>query len=360
MKCDRPISTGLGNSLAASVIMAVAVLPTPPAHAAAPARINQLVDNANLSERDRDDIRRYALHWAGTREPDEVDEARAKLIEPLRAIRVGDRFRFEYSRAVVPHLEKVILQGTTHAAVNSLQVVALLGTPEALKVILAHASIDDEDDFGIRLWAARAFPIAVDQGVLPQDKINEALRKLEKAASREAAAAGAADAPLQWLVLQRQFEAIASVKNSVSRDVLAKVLKAVTQAMKKNQHGPSDLMNATYPALMLILNEYLTLDPANRKTVGKSLAPVLCDLCRVAATHWAKAQDNEVARKSYGGAVHISENLLKLIDARIRPDQVRPRTELGGAWRSGDKHRFDLDRDKWSDVLRRPPYVNKH
>ena len=156
----------------------------------------------------------------------EVDEARAKLIEPLRAVRVGKLFRVEYSKAVVPYLEKVILDGSTHAAVNSLQVAALLGTPEALKVILAHASIEDEDDFGIRLWAALAFPIAVEQGVLPQNKINEALRQLEKAASHEAAAAGGADAQYQWLVLQRQFEAIASVENSVSRDVQVKVLKA--------------------------------------------------------------------------------------------------------------------------------------
>ncbi len=367
MKCGRCISTGVPTSLTGLtrstrstrlIIATVTALLTCPAHAAAPARISHLVDNANLSERDRDDIRRYALHWAGGRNPAEVDEARAKLIEPLRAVRVGDLFRFEYSKAVVPHLEKVILDGSTHAAVNSLQVVALLGTPDALKVILAHASIEDEDDFGIRLWAALAFPIAVEQGVLPQNKINEALRRLEKAASREAAASGAADAQYQWLVVLRQFEAIASVRNSVSRDVLVKVLKAVTLAMEKQQ-GPSDLMQATYPALMLILNEYLTLDSANRETVGKSLAPVLCDLCTVAAAHWGNAQVDEAARKSYGGAVHISENLLKLIDARVRPNQMRPRTELGPAWRDRDKNRFERDHNKWRAVLLGPPYVNQ-
>lgn len=364
MKCGRCISTGVATSqttltsLTPLIMAAVTALLTCSAHAAAPARISHLVDNASLSERDRDDIRRYALHWTGSRESAEVDEARAKLIEPLRAVRVGKLFRVEYSKVVVPHLEKVILDGSTHAAVNSLQVVALLGTPEALKVILAHASIEDEDDFGIRLWAALAFPIAVKQGVLPQNKINEALRRLEKAASHEAAAAGAADAQYQWLVLQRQFEAIASVKNSVSRDVQVKVLKAVTLAMEKQQ-GPSDLMQATYPALMLILNQYLTLDPANRETVGKSLAPVLCDLCTVAAAHWGNAQVDDAARKSYGGAVHISENLLKLIDARVRPDQARPRTQLGPAWRNGDKNRFERDHNKWREVLLGSPYVNK-
>ena len=373
MTCHRFIRTGLPAGVIILIAAAVTALLPSPAHAVAPARIGHLVDEAILSERDRDDIRRYAKHWAEQlAEPakpaearsQEVDEARSKLIEPLKAVRVGQPFRSEYSKALVPHLKAVIQKGSTHAAVNSLQIVALLGTPDALKVILAHASRvgregrEGEDDFGIRLWAAIAFPIAVEQGVLSQNKINEALRQLEKAAGHEAAAAGADDAQYLWLVLQRQFEAIASVKSPVSRDVQVKVLKAVTKAMADQQQGPSDLMQATYPALMLILNEYLTLDSANRERIGKSLAPVLCNLCKVAAEHWGEAQDDHAARKSYGGAVHISENLLKLIDARVRPNQVRPRTALGPAWRNGDKNRFDRDRDKWNAVLRGPPYVD--
>ena len=148
------------------------------------------------------------------------------------------------------------------------------------------------------------------------------------------------------------------MKNSVSRELLVKVLKAATLAMEKQQ-SPSDLMQPSYRALILIRNDYLALDRADQEKVGKSLAPVLCDLCTVAGAHWEDAQGDEAAQKLYGGAVQVSENLLKVIDADIRPDQTVPRTELGPAWRNDDKPRFDKDHDKWRSVLMGPAYDKK-
>ncbi len=318
-------------------------------HAAPPSRINHLVDKPQLSEPDRADIRLYAEFWsdrlAGAEGPAVVDEARAKLVDPLRAVRVGDVFRLEYSRSVVPLLGEAARDATPHATINALQVVALLGTPAALEIILSHASVQDEEDFSIRLWAARTFPVAIRQNVLPANDIDRALRQLGDAARREP----------QWLVLRRQFEAIASIDSPLSRDLQVKVLKAAMEAMK-GQEGPSDIMEATYRALFLIRNEYLALPPADKETVGKLLAPVLCDLCTVAAAHWDSAQEDDAARTSYGGAVLVSENLLKLIDARVRPQQSGPRTELGPAWRDRQKGRFDSDHAEWRSLLQRPPY----
>jgi hypothetical protein len=156
-------------------------------------------------------------------------------------------------------------------------------------------------------------------------------------------------------LLRRQFEAISSVKSQTSREVQVKVIKAVTEAMEVRK-GPSDLMQATYRALLLIRNEYIDLPPADQEMMGKSLAPVLCDLCTVAAAHWDNAQKDKNAREAYGGAVHVSENLLKMIDARIRPNQAGPRTELGPAWRNARKEQFANDHDKWRNLLLGPPY----
>ncbi len=328
--------------------------------AAAPARISNLVDKSNLSERDRGDIRQYAEFWGRqlheATAPLDIDEARGKLGDPLRAVRVGEVFRFEYSNAVVVHLDQTVRDGTPHAAVNAMQLLALLGTPASLEVMLAHSSIEQEPDFGIRLWAAIGFPTAVRQNALPNNEINKALRDLGEAAAREArAAVNVGDEDKTRHLLRRQFEAISSVKSQTSREVQIKVLKAVTEAMEGRQ-GPSDLMQVTYRALMLIRNDYLRLPPADAERVGKLLAPVLCDLCTVAAAHWDNAQNDPIARKSYGGAVHVSENLLKMIDARVRPNQARPRTELGPAWRNREKDLFKLDHDKWRTLLMGPPY----
>jgi hypothetical protein len=241
--------------------------------------------------------------------------------------------------------------------VNALQILALLGTPASLDVILAHSSIEQEPDLGIRLWAAIGFPTAVRQNALPNNEINKALRDLGEAAASEARAAvnKRDDDKTRWLLLRRQFEAISSVKSQTSREVQVKVLRAVTEAMD-NRQGPSDLMQATYRALLLMRNEYLDLPAADQERMGKSLAPVLCDLCTVAAAHWDNAQKDKTARESYGGAVHISENLLKMIDARVRPNQTGPRTELGPAWRNARKDQFTNDHDKWRTLLLGPPY----
>ncbi len=342
------------------MLVTVAVTLATATHAAAPARISNLVDKSNLTERDRGDIHQYAEFWGrqlNQAAPTDVDEARGKLGDPLRAVRIGEVFRFEYSDAVVVHLDEVVREGSPHAAVNAMQILALLGTPSSLEVILAHSSIEHEPDFGIRLWAAIGFPIAVRQNALPNNEINKALRELGEAAAREARAAvnKRDDDETRWLLLRRQFEAISSVKSQTSREVQVKVIRSVTEAMD-NQQGPSDLMQATYRGLMLIRNEYLRLPPADQEMMGKSLAPVLCDLCTVAAAHWDRAQKDDIARESYGGAVHVSENLLKMIDARVRPNQTGPRTELGPAWRNDKKGQFTNDHDKWRTLLMGPPY----
>jgi hypothetical protein len=351
------------TSISGSLLVTVAATLATATHAtlaAAPARIGNLVDKSNLTERDRGDIRQYAEFWGrqlNETAPSDVDEARGKLGDPLRAVRVGEVFRFEYSDAVVDHLAKVVKDGSPHAAVNALQILALLGTPASLDVILAHSSIEQEPDFGIRLWVAIGFPTAVRQNALPNNEINKALRDLGEAAASEARAAvnKRDDDETRWLLLRRQFEAISSVKSQTSREVQVKVLRAVTEAMDTRQ-GPSDLMQATYRALLLMRNEYLDLPAADQERMGKSLAPVLCDLCTVAAAHWDNAQKDKTARESYGGAVHISENLLKMIDARVRPNQTGPRTELGPAWRNARKDQFTNDHDKWRTLLLGPPY----
>ncbi|MHC4217010.1 MAG: hypothetical protein ACYSU7_01005 [Planctomycetota bacterium] len=317
--------------------------------AAPPPRITHLADTSTLNEQQRQEIRNYAEYWCNeltAEDPAGVDEARGKLADPLvRPVRIGQTFRFTYADATLPHLEVVIEGSNPQAAVNAMQIAAMLGTPRALEMITRHASLQDEPAFGLRLWAAKTFPIAVGEKVLPPNEIDKALRQFGNAASRE----------LNWLVLRRQFEAIASVKGNVSHDEQVRVLRATTDRMDE-QEGPSDLMQATYPALKLILDEYLELQPDQQESFGKSLGPVLGDLVAVANKHWDSAQDDDVARVTYGGAIHISENLLRLIDDRVRPLSAGPRTELGPAWKNRQKTRFSADHDKWRSVLNEQEY----
>ena len=336
------------RSISAAMVAAAAAVALA-APAAPPRSIKELASEHRFTAQQRADIRGNAESWCakiGSQKPEEVDEARARLFEPLRAVQVTQEFRFEYAQAALPCLVKVVGNGGPHTAVNAMQIVALLGTPQSLEIIVAHLSADDEKRMCVRLSAANGFAPAVRVGIIPENDVNKALRLLEKAAGRE-------EDP--W-VLQRQFEAIASVDSAVSREIQVNVLRSVTSRMQK-QGGPSNLMQATFPALILIRNKYIDLTGEEQKAMGKSLAPVLHDLCTVAQGHWERAQAEDSARISYGGAVNVSENLLKLIDTRVRPAQAGPRSEMWPAWSDRDKARFVNGHDAWGLVLAAPPYA---
>lgn len=331
------------------VSLLVAVTFASSSAAAAPPRISQLADRSNLTEQDLRSIEQFASHWCeqlNDGDPAEVDQARDKLAEPLRAVEVGSVFRMQYTQAALPGLKAAIDDGKPQAAVNAMQILAQLGTPRALEVIVANADEQDQPDFGIRLWAAKSFPLAVSQGTLPQNEINKALRSFGHAAQRED----------NWLVLRRQFEAVASVDGVVSRDVQLDALRQMTERMAEVNPGPSDLMHAAYPALKLVRDEYLRLNAADQKPFGKELAPVLCDVCTVANVHWKNAQADTEAKEIYGGAIHISENLLRLIDPDQRPGQRSPQTQLGPAWNNRNERAFRADHQQWQAVLSKPPY----
>lgn len=320
------------------------------AAAAAPPRINHLTNEPRLSDRDRAAIREYAEYWCDqlmSDDPEKVDEARVRLIEPLRAVQITEVFRFEYSDDALDRLQKVVAGGNPQSAVGAVQVMALLGTPRALEALVELADITKEKRFGVRLWAAKAFPLAVQQGTVPENDVNRALRQLGQAASREE----------DWLILRRQFEAIVSVEGRTSRDVQINVLEATTKRMGQGP-APSDLMQAIYPSLKLLRDEYLQMKTIDQGLFGKALAPALGEVCTVADRHWDQAQASDAARKAYGGAVLISETLLTMIHGTVGGTSVR--TQLGPAWRDRDRGRFNADQNTWQAILRQPPYNGRH
>lgn len=330
------------------VLLAVATAPL--ARAAPPARgITNLANRTFLDLADKNRIHDWARHWSdelAAGDPTEVARARAKLIEPLKAVQVGGVFRLEYANVLLPRLQKIIGGGNPHTAFNATQVVGVVGTDQALEIIVSHCDIADEESLGIRLCAAESFETAVRQGTLTTNDISRGLRRLGKAARREK----------HWLVLRRQFEAISAVDSDVSRDVQLKVLEETTERMSENAPGPSDLMRALYPALKYLRDSYIKLPHPKQAPFGKVLAPVLCKVCTVANRHWEKAQDDPEAKRIYGGAIQISETLLLVIHGRVQPDRNPPRTALDRAWREKDKPRFDLDHVKWQSILAKPPY----
>lgn len=319
------------------------------ATAAPPVRINNLVTRLQFSPQDKGRIQDYADYWCAQLEhadPGEVKSIRQSLLDPLKTPGgVSEVFRLTYSDALLARLEAIVKAEDPLAAYNAIQVIGTLSTPDGLRVLLEHCDVADEPRFGIRLWVAKSLHISVNQDTLRANDVNRALRRLGLAAGRET----------DWLVLRRQFELMAAVNTAVSRDVLLGMLASVTERMTKDGANPNQLIDAVFPALKLIRDQFIALPPNDRQTIGKELAPTLVEICDLARTHWDKAQDSTL-KDAYGGAVFLSESLLTMITQAVGSSRADLRTALGEAWKQRDKPRFEADHRKWQGFVRQPPF----
>ncbi len=317
------------------------------ADAAPPRSITDLAGASSLSDEQKSRVGEYAEYWVGQfgGGPEEVNRARVKLLEPMKAPQVSEFFRLEYGRRLLGRLDGFIGGENPHAAVNAMQVTGFLGTPDALDLILAHCDLQDEKRVDVRLWAAKSLFITVSQPVLGQGDVSRGLRRVAAAASHED----------RWLVLQRQFEAVAAVDTRVARDVQIDLLVTTARRMADSP-GPSDLMRATVHAVQLLRETYMKLPRPEQEGFGAVLAPVLGEVVKVADRHWDPVQGNGDAREIYRKAVEACEGLLNFIDRLERPGGSTPQGQLSASWKNRDARRFREGLSKWQETLKGPPY----
>ncbi len=318
-----------------------------------PRPITGLVGQIALTPQQRDQIRTFAEFYCNqlaTGDIPDADQAKRQLLDPMRAPMVTGDFRSAYSKVLTPCLGGVIDGDNPHAAANAMQLLGFLGTPAALDVLQDHIDSKDEDCFAIRLSAAKAFRMAAEAGRLEANDLNPLLRQFEAACRSET----------DPLVLRRQFEAIASIDSSVARGALLSAVGKKLEELQR-QTEPSPLMEAIYPALVRLRDQYLNLrlGAADQKVFGKDVAHLLCKVFEVGLAHWDKIQSDEQTRteigRSYRGAIRVAESFLKTIDRTVRRAEP-PRTQLGTAWENVDKPRFEAGHEDWHAVLTGPPY----
>jgi hypothetical protein len=200
-----------------------------------------------------------------------------------------------------------------------------------------------------------AVPAAHRSGAVFDHAVNQAARTIGRAAAAET----------DWIALLRQFEALAAVGAALRQKdgagaatvttVQLEALAATIQRLEQSRDGTSDLMRAVHPTLYHLRNTWLN-NPAEQKSLGAQLAPLLGRVFDVATAQWEVAQRNPDLKNVYGGAIKISEDLLALIDRQLRSAGT-PQTASQAAWNSGDKPRFEAERSKWLAVLAGPPYA---
>lgn len=303
---------------------------------------------SDLSDQQLQQVRNWADYWCSrldSDDPEAVQNAREEVLRPLKSLmRASDVFRFAYSKVALPHLKNAIASKHPHAAVNAMIVLPLLGSDRALHLLLEHCDQRNEPRRYIRQRAAAGAKAMLRPDPpfnLSRVAVKNAVRELRNATLNEP----------DWLILRHQFEAMAEVDDPGTREHLVKALGAVVERVALVNGEPSALIEAVYSAVFRLRNRFVMLPLAEQRELGRKLAPVLDRVCEVARIHWVVAQDDPAAKRTYGGAIRVCEEFLKIIDFQVRADGSAPRTQLKRYWDDRNKPRFELDKQRWSEII---------
>lgn len=322
--------------------------------ASEPQSINQLVGvTSQFNTQQRQQIADYATYWASALLADDLEvarNARRRLVEPFGMLGVRRIFRDEYARAAMPELSRVIESGNTFAAINAIQAATEFQHESALAIMRERCG-SREPRWQVRLWASRAIGrIINDAEDIPERTVVAAVRDLSRAGENET----------NWLVLQRQFEAMASIGADESREAQVTVLRATLARIANDPANPSDQMQAVHRALILMRNQILdpTMPSTQLRTLGTQTAPLLGQVLEIGVMHWEAADADESLRAIYSAAMLMSRNLLELIDAQVR-GQAAQRPHFASEWGNGNKAAFEADVNRWRQVLAASPYARR-
>ncbi len=327
-------------------LLAIVLIASTASGQGAPRNLDRLLNMQGQPTADEQaQIQRYADHWlrrlAGD-DADEVAEAADELLDPPSNQLATAAFRIAYSKATLEGLERVLEDGSTYQAVQAMKVTSFLGSRDAMELAMRHVSAANEPRWKVRLWAAKGARILLAQ--LQRDNARPAqidgyLRRILTASHLED----------NWVVLLRDFEAMASVRREVGREAQVEALQKAIDRMEQASRAPSDLMLAVCRVIDSLLIQYI--DPAlsldDQRKFGRALGVQLARVYEIAEMHWDKAQSAEQANKAYERAISGSDRLLQLIDSTLQTTSGSG-PELRPAWISGNRVQFESGTKTWT------------
>lgn len=332
-------------------MLAVAIAPEV---RAAPPSINAIATNTQpLSDSDRRAVERYTTFWTdvlkrAAEAPEDVKNARDRLLSPLDGIGVSRSFRDHYTRVILPEVEQIVAEGNSHGISNALTVLAMTGTDQALKQLVDWSDPTEEDRAFVRISAARSTrqllrevaPDAIRPTVLTAQ-----VRNLRDAAQKEP----------NPVALRHQLTAIIAADRPDTREkVFAAVAVALSSTAERAAVAKPDearaLLAAMQPVLIDLRSAFFQIeDIQGQKTLGTNLAPSIRKALEVANVHWAEAQAQ--AKPFYRDYIYFCETSLTFIDEIVRRGEDRPETNLVVAWDENDRDRYAADLQAWEQIV---------
>jgi hypothetical protein len=339
------------NPAVGAFLMLVLAVASQPVAGQDPPSITGLAGLSSLNESQRRQAKQWATHWCAALESANADrsrDARRRLLEPLYAPGVRAGFRDEYGRQLVPELERLAEGRNELAAVNAVQIAAVLGTDQAVGFLRGRLDPEREQRMAVRLWAVNGVGLAARQGHATPRSVEGAMREVVRSAQRET----------EWIVLLRHFEAMA-VGTAFARELQVELLRTVLDRIAEDDDGPSLLMQSVHHGLLALRHQFATgqMTEAERRQFGEALGPQIGRVLEFAVQHWESAKDaDRSVSAAYAGAVADGETFLKLIDGQVRGNEPSPNSATG-TWGNGNRAGFESVVRQWQTVLGRPPYA---
>jgi hypothetical protein len=305
-------------------------------------RITSFISHRDLTDRQKDDMERYAQGWANellTDDAQKLSAARRRLADPLdNRWAMSNTARMHYGESLRTAFEPFLAEENKNemAAVNALQILSLLGTERSVTTITKHASISYEPRDALRQWASAGLENSFQSGRLPLTRLISAATLLADAASRE---------PV-WHVASRQLQSLSTLGSTpgLRRSELAELQKrsfelqvqAISNIVEdiSTNKKPSLRMRAVRSGLSSLRLQIVEsgIDPKLKKNIIESLLPVLVRVLVVTSNQSSGAKKNDGLISAYGGSMEIANAMLR----RLVGDQSVKVVDVRTPWEEGD------------------------
>ena len=305
-------------------------------------RITSFISHRDLTDRQKGDMERYAQEWANellTDDAQKLSEARRGLAEPLdKRWAMSNTARMHYGESLLDAFEPFLAEENKNemAAVNALQILALLGTERSVTTIMNHASSSFENREALRQWASAGLENSFQSGRLPLTRLVSAATLLADAASRE---------PV-WHVASRQLQSLSSLGSTpgLQRSELAELQKlsfelqvqAISNIVEdiSTNKKTSLRMRAVRSGLSSLRLQLVEpgIDPKLKKNTIESLLPVLVRVLVVTSNQSNGAKKNDGLISAYGGSMETANAMLH----RLIGDQSAMAVDVRTPWEEGD------------------------
>lgn len=308
----RPGRAGLGGSLLAAMLLAS--LGTSPAAAQAPPALPNaaVAATAPLAGRDRETVTAFVQHWGGAiadGDASEVVRARGELISPARSPSATPIFLRSYSEIVIGEVMPIVEGRDTFRAINALQVLRFLRTPESVEAILSRCDSRREMLRGKRQVAASLLRQAIGSADLNPAQLDGLSRQIGAIAATEP----------DWMILLqllRTLEAISvqpglpAASVELARTSLIGAMQSTVSRLGGAAGDPS-LVEALHRTLLSMRDRYVRLSGSQRSEFARQMSPVLEAIRTAAAANASSAPAN--LRPVFGETEQIAGQLLALM-----------------------------------------------